>query len=102
MGSEKFIKYLSANYNFDNIKYTLYSDQWPKLEVNLNPIDLVKLVSAEHNLENIIRKCELTSNENHRFNSDIIGTTRMNLVKNTLIIQGSEIVIQLFIKKVFT
>lgn len=95
-----FAKDMCTKYQFIKTTYTLYSDSWPQIEITLKN-DQISKFNSMYDLESLITRCEIVANERHFPNSGIIGSTKLTTSGNTLIIKGSQAVIELLLEQIF-
>lgn len=95
-----FAKDMCTKYQFIKTTYTLYSDSWPQLEIILTNDQIYKFKSM-YDLKSLISHCEIVANEKYFPNAGIIGSTKIDVNENTLVIKGSEGVIELLLKQIF-
>lgn len=96
-----FAEEMGTKYQFIKTSYTLYSDSWPKIEVKLTNEQVAKFNSISNNLETLVKRYEIIANEKHFPNAGIIGSTKIDATGNTLIIKGSQAVIELLLEQIF-
>ena len=95
-----FAKDMCTKYQFIKTNYTLYSDSWPKIEITLTN-DQISKFNSMYDLKSLISRCEIVANEKNFPNAGIIGSTKIDTNGSTLIIKGSETVIELLLKQIF-
>ncbi len=96
--SEIFLEQLSSNYGI-KANYTIFSTEWPLLELYLNDKQF-NIFSRVENIDGLIVKCEIEATDIHRVNT-IMGSTKINVQGNTVYIKGSQTVMEILIQNIF-
>lgn len=87
------------NYSFIDGSYTMFINKFPKLELELTKLQLLKLQNKP--LNELVFKAEQVANMIYPVNAGILGQTTVHLSGNKFVIQGSLAVIEKLVEDIF-